>query len=313
MGYKNLLAISLFTFLLFGPVASADTIRIASQNLNRLFDDVNDGNREKIVTSEKFQRRLKSTAKIILQQFQGAQIIALQEVENINVLERLAKQIIQQGGTNYRAILLPGNDISSINVGYLINEKLRVEDARQLFKNSRLGHAPLFSRPPLLVKVCLRSCLTLVNLHLRSMRGLRSAKKGKRVSGKRLKQASELAKWVDRFQTRYPQQSLMLLGDFNALTPHDSFTDIVGTIMGNPNNIDVGIPSDDLVKSDLIDLTRRIPASERFSYIYKGHKQIIDYMLINRNFGPKLKHIGFGKINRGFSDHAGLLAEFSLL
>lgn len=312
MGYRNLLAISLSIFLLLDPVASADTIRIASQNINRLFDDVDDGNGEKIETSQKFQQRLKSTAEVIVQQFQAAHIIAFQEVENMNVLKRLAKQIGEHGGLKYRAILHPGNDISSINVGYLIHEKLRVEDTRQLFKTSRLGTNPLFSRPPLLVKVCLQTCLTLVNLHLRSMRGLRSAKKSKRVSNKRLKQAIELAKWVDRFQTRYPQQSLMLLGDFNALTPHDGFTDIVGTIAGDPNNIDVRFPSDDLVKHDLIDLTRQIPTSGRYSYVYKGHKQIIDYMLVSQNFRPKLRHIGFGEIDRAVSDHAGLSAEFSL-
>ena len=310
--YRILLAVSLSVFCLLGPVASADTIRIASQNLNRLFDDVDDGNHEKIETRKKFHQRLKSTAEVIVQQFQVAHIIAFQEVENINVLERLADQVAEQGGQEYRAILQPGNDISSINVGYLIRGDLRVKSTRQLFKANRIGYAPLFSRPPLLVKVCLQSCLTLVNLHLRSMRGLRSAKKGKRVSSKRLKQANELAKWVDRFQSEHPQQSLMLLGDFNALTPHDGITDIVGTIIGDPDNNDVRFPSLDLVKRDLVDLTRQIPAADRFSYIYKGRQQILDYILINQNFKPKLKHIRFEKVNRAFSDHAGLLAEFNL-
>jgi endonuclease/exonuclease/phosphatase family metal-dependent hydrolase len=35
-------------------------------------------------------------------------------------------------------------------------------------------------------------------------------------------------------------------------------------------------------------------------------------MLVNQNFKAKLKHIRFEKINRAFSDHAGLLAEFNL-
>ena len=312
MVYRTLLTVSLSVFFLLGPAASADTILIASQNLNRLFDDVDNGNREKIETSQKFQRRLKSTAELIVQQFQASHIIAFQEVENRNVLERLANQVTEQGGPEYRAILQPGNDISSINVGYLIRGDLRVKSTRQLFKANRIGYAPLFSRPPLLVKVCLQTCLTLVNLHLRSMRGLRSAKKGKRVSSKRLKQANELAKWVDRFQGKHPQQSLMLLGDFNALSPHDGFTDIVGTIIGDPDNVDVRFPSLDWVKRDLVDLTRQISAADRFSYIYKGRKQILDYMLVNQNFGPKLKHIRFEKVNRSFSDHAGLLAEFNL-
>ena len=310
--YRLLLAISLSVSILLGPVAAADTLRIVSQNLNRMFDDVDDGNREQIETRLNFHQRLKSTAEVIIQQFQVAHIIAFQEVENMNVLERLANQVAEQGGPEYRAILQSGNDISSINVGYLIRGEIRIEGTRQLFKSNRLDYAPLFSRPPLLVKVCLQSCLTLVNLHLRSMRGLRSAKKGKRVSNKRLKQASKLAEWVDRFQTEHPQQSLMLLGDFNAITPHDGFTDIVGTIVGEPDNSDARFPAQDLVKHDLVDLTQEIPVSRRYSYIYKGRKQILDYMLVNQNFKPKLKHIRFEKINRSFSDHAGLLAEFYL-
>jgi len=210
------------------------------------------------------------------------------------------------------AILQPGNDVSSINVGYLVHHKLRIESSRQLFKDRRLGRAALFSRPPLLIKACLQSCITLVNLHLRSMRGLRSAKKGKRIALKRLGQATEIAGWVNGFQTENPQLALVILGDFNALTPADGISDIVGTIAGNPDNRGKRFRADDLVKQDLIDLTQSIPAAERYSYRYKGQNQILDYMLANRVFQANLIQIRFSPIRRAFSDHAGLLAEFKL-
>ena len=311
MTYRLLLTTTLLLLLAAGPVAADGAIRIVSHNLNRLFDDIDNGNREKVETTKRFHQRLKSVAQVIRHQFLDAHIIALQEVENINVLEKLADQVIRQGGSDYQAILETGNDVSGINVGYLIRKNLAVKYAYQLFKDNRSGYGPLFSRPPLLVKVCLESCINLINLHLRSMRNLRSIKKGRRVSKKRMNQARKLAQWVNQFQIDNPGQSLMLLGDFNALTPSDEFSDILGTIIGNPDNSNVRYPSKDWIVRDLVDLTRQVPVNQRYSYIYKGRKQILDYMLVNQAFEPRVKRIEFVRVRRSISDHSGLLAEFN--
>ena len=279
--------------------------------MKRLFDDVDDGNRAKVASRKRYQQRIKLAADRFYKEFEAPHIVALQEVENINVLNDIAGLILNSGGPKYQPVLFEGNDVSGIDVGYLVRSDLRIGDKKQLFKANRIDFSPLFTRPPLLIEVCKKKCITLVNLHLRSMRGLRSSKKSKRVAEKRRTQASHLAQWINRFQTRQPRMSIMILGDFNALQPPDSYSDIVGTVMGKPDNSKARYPTKDWIKRDLIDLTRQIPESDRHSYLFKGKHQILDYMLVNQGFEPRLKRILFSKIVRSFSDHAGLLTELS--
>ena len=282
--------------------------------MNRFFDNVNDGNQNQIETTVQYQQRLKLAAEKFFDAYDAPDVIAAQEVENMRVLQDLAGQINLNKGVSYQAILQKGNDISGINVGYLVRNVLTITEQKQLFKNDRLDDSqqrPLFARPPLLIEVCQTNCVTLVNLHLRSMQGLRSGRQGKRVAKKRQQQSNRLAHWVHQFQRRQPQKSLIILGDFNALQPPDHYSDIVGTIVGNPDNSAVRYPTRDWIKRDLIDLTKQIPKPQRYSYVYQGQRQILDYMLANQNFAHQLKNIRFGRIDKSFSDHAGLLAEFN--
>ncbi len=299
--------------LLVSNVYAQDSLSILSQNMRLLFDDSADGNRAKVVTRKQYLKRIRLAADKFLVQFKGPQVIALQEVENIKILNDIGMMISTTSGSKYQPVLLEGNDVSGIDVGYLIRSDLRIIERKQLFKYDRTGaiNVPLFSRPPLLVEVCKKSCVTLVNIHLRSMRGLRSDRKSKRVAFKRRNQARRMAQWIDQYQIRNPAKSIIILGDFNALQPTDTYSDIVGTILGKPDNLKLRYPTKDWIQKDLFNLTQHIPHSRRFSYIYKGKQQILDYMLVNQNFAADLKRIEFSDIDRKFSDHAGLLAEFN--
>lgn len=301
-------------FFLSNPLYADETIRIVSQNLNRFFDNVDDGKNEKVLSEKQFYRKLEITVSTIVNQFSLPDILALQEVENQNLLSRIASTINSRSKMKYQAVLLEGNDISAINIGFLVSRSFRIGSVKQLFKQQRLelDQSPLFSRPPLYLEVCKGvHCLSLLNLHLRSMRGIRSSSKGRRVRLKRLEQASIIARWIDDFQQTRPKASLLVLGDFNGLTPSDPYVDVVGTIIGKPDNSNTEKQAEDWIKQDLIDLTKHIPRQKRYSYIYQKKKQILDYMLVNSQFGPRLKHIAFSRINYDFSDHAGLLADLS--
>ena len=294
--------------------AEVERFSILTQNLNRLFNDVDDGNREHRSSSRHYRIRITQIAKKIAIHYGAPDIVALQEVENIDVIQDLATKISKLSNSQYQAILLEGFDSSGIDVGYLIKTHIEIRQLRQLLTRARSksGKAPLFTRPPLLTEACFKSkCITLVNLHLRSMRGLRSHKKGKRVALKRLQQASALAQWVENTQIQNPDISLILLGDFNALTPSDRFTDIAGTIRGKPDNNRVKYPTKDWIEDDLVDLTKNVEKSKRYSYVYKQQKQILDYMLVSQHFKPQLQSINFSKIDRDISDHAGLIANFT--
>lgn len=291
---------------------AAGTISVLSQNMNRLFDDIGNAG-EKVETTGRYRQRIRIAAEKISQHYDTPDIIALQEVENISVLRDIADHIRKTGGRDYQAFLLEGNDLSGIDVGYLVDSDLNVRQSRQLFKNTRFQsrRSPLFSRPPLLIEICKQDCLTLINVHLRSMRGLRSVKKGNRVARKRLAQAEQLAAWVDQFQDQNPDKFLLIAGDFNALQPADKYADIVGILIGNPDNAGKRYAGRDKIKNDLLNLIETIQPERRFSYIYKGRKQVLDYMLASEKLSHKLKNIRFGTVDRKFSDHAGLLADFN--
>ncbi|MFT5399638.1 MAG: endonuclease/exonuclease/phosphatase family metal-dependent hydrolase [Planctomycetota bacterium] len=306
----SLLAGSLF---FFATVASANSFSILSQNMNRLFDDVDDGNKEKVIATNRFKRRITMAAKKFTGAFQLPDVIALQEVENLNVLQQLADSIKSSHGVHYRSALIPGLDISGINTGFLINSTFQLNKLEQLFvaQNVPGKDQPLFTRPPLLVELCrYNNCVTVINLHLRSMRGIDSRKSSKRVAEKRLHQAETLARWVDRYQQVNPSSPLMLIGDFNALTPSDEYVDVAGIIGGYPVTDKVKYPGRDLIVKDLFDLTRDIPQKNRYSYIFRQKKQQLDYLFVNQPLREKLISIEFSRINYRFSDHAGLLARF---
>lgn len=291
----------------------ADTLSILSQNMHRLFDNIDDGNNETRLSSSVFRARVAEAATRFADDFGLPHIIALQEIENLNVLRRIADELRQQTGILYRAALIPGNDVSSINTGFLVQDSLQIARVDQLFDDTPFGNGPgpLFSRPPLLLKAChLERCVSLLNLHLRSMRGIDSASQGDRVAHKRRQQAEAIAAWVNRFQQRQAQAYLLLLGDFNALTPPDEHVDIAGILLGSPDNSGTRLAARDLLDPDLIDLTRRIPAAQRYSYIFRQRRQQLDYMFSSHALASRIEQISYSPVDYDFSDHAGLIARF---
>jgi hypothetical protein len=298
---------------LVAPVASADSIRVLSQNMDRLFDNIDDGNNEQVVSQNRFRKRVKYAAKKFGDHFRLPHIIALQEVENLNVLQQIATEIWNRYQARYRPILIPGQDVSGINLAYLVRFGLEIKKVDQLFANKafKMTDQPLFTRPPLYLEACyIENCISLLNVHLRSMRGIDSRKKGERVRRKRLQQAETIAAWSNRFQQSRQGESLLLLGDFNALTPGDKHVDVAGIIRGNPDNSAVRLPARDLIEPDLVDLTELIPAPKRYSFIFRQKKQQLDYMFVNQSFGAEVETIAFSRIDYHFSDHGGLLAWF---
>lgn len=293
--------------------AEAESLRVLTQNLNRFFDNIDDGNNEQRLSRERFRQRVNAAARKFGDQFGLPHIIALQEVENLNTLTQIAAEIRDRYDARYRLILIPGQDLSGINIAYLVRDGVEIRKVAQLFRDKTFGvhgHS-LFSRPPLYLEACyIENCLSLLNLHLRSMRGIDSNRDGERIRRKRLAQAEAIASWSNRLQQSSPQVSLLILGDLNALTPSDPHVDVAGIIRGNPDNQSARLPGRDLVQPDLVDLTLLIPPAQRYSYIYRAQKQQLDYMLVNRAFTAPVEAIVFSRIEPGFSDHAGLLARF---
>jgi hypothetical protein len=95
---------------------TSDEFAITSMNLQRLFDDQDDPRTsDAVLTPAAFQTRIERVAGIIRGVLQSPEIVAVEEVENLNVLQALARAA---GG--YDAFLLEGNDIGGIDVGVMV-------------------------------------------------------------------------------------------------------------------------------------------------------------------------------------------------
>lgn len=248
------------------PAPAAGELAVATQNLHRLFDDADDGVGPVLPTAE-YRERLEKLARHVREVLNAPAVLAVQEAENLRVLEDLAAEISQQQpGLRYRAVLEEGNDRGGIDVGFLVRSDLRLLGSEPLMAEQRLAldGSRLYDRPPLLLRLeWAGKPLEVVVVHMRSLLGSESEKKGLRVAVKRAEQSEELAAWVRERLRRQPDAALLVLGDFNATA---------GTSAG----VDVLAP---LQKAGLKPLDSLLPATERYTFVYRCQAQALDHVL----------------------------------
>ena len=194
------------------PMAAAGEITVATQNLRRLFDDVDDG-RGELATTARYQQRLDRLSRHIVQVLHSPDVLAVQEVETQKALQDLAGAIAARGGKNYQGVLLEGQDWGGINVGFLLRSDITVLDRQQLLQTRRLNRAALFDRPPLWVRLQVPGAgrLNIVNVHLKSLRGSDDPAVAKKIARKRQRQAEALAEWVGLYLARPAAEPLLVL------------------------------------------------------------------------------------------------------
>lgn len=116
---KRLILISLLLFILPLSLFPESKITIMSYNVHNLFDDVDDGSEyaefksdKSIWGAEQFENKLKTIAQAIRKScFKGADVIALQEVENLNALRLLRERYLKDMGYNY-AVIAPQEGVA---------------------------------------------------------------------------------------------------------------------------------------------------------------------------------------------------------
>lgn len=298
------------------PEAPDDAISIASFNLLRFFDDVDDpAIGEPVLTPAAFRARLADTSEAICRYLKTPDVLGVVEVENLATLQRLADAVNGNlsgaCGTNprYVAHLLDGNDAGGIDVGLLASTRevrsgtprVRVLEVGQIGKDSRFanpnGSSELLNdRPSLLAKVEVAAPngntvpLTVVVNHLRSLHGVNDpapgsagwASRGQRVRAKRVAQALEIARWIEARQQADPAERLLLLGDFNAFEFSDGLADVMGLISGREAAPGTLLEhADSPVTRPLTNLTTLAPANERYSYSFEGNAQSLDHIVVN--------------------------------
>lgn len=305
------------TYVKSSPAGERE-ITVASFNLENFFDDEKNSDlsrKEQMSSKEEFERRLKKTSLAIRDVVSMPDILGIIEIENLKVLQKLAKRInedavsAKQENPKYEAFLEESNDLRGIDVGFLVKTtKVKVLKSQHIGKDLKHEHKDahpketLFSRPPYLIEVEVPDektgesfeFTTVVN-HFKSFRGIEKD----RVQNKKKLQAEFLAKYVQDRQKKNPTEPIILIGDFNAFQFTDGYTDQIGILKGKPAK-NVIKPSEEIYQTGLINLVDYISPSSRYSYIFGGSAQVLDHVLINKPAQSRAIKFGYVRLNADF-------------
>ncbi len=306
------------------PVAvrasESDEGTVGSFNLFRLFDDVANGTGDAVLSTEEYALRSAKIAAYIVDLMGSPDILAIQEVESLSVLQDLSATInALDGGVNYSAHLVEGNDVGSIDVGFLVRDSVQVSAVTQLGAAEILTFdgSLLHDRPPLLLEGTMNDVfpISVMVLHMRSLNGI----EGTRTQQKRYEQAQSVAQKVQDIQMANPNVNLVVLGDFNAFEFTDGYVDLAGIVKGDFNPDESVVCSTnaciDRVTPDLTDEVLNIDQSERYSFIFRdsfnadgsrGDAQILDHAMTSQGLGSLVTGLEFA---RGNADAAEELVE----
>ena len=270
---------------------------IGSLNLLRF----GDGESEEVIDgrADKFSMYIRTV-------LQSPDILAVQEVEDIETLSTLAARLNEDDPSlSYEAYLVEGNDFGGIDVGYLVNTNyVIVNGVTQLAADETLSFdgSLLHDRPPLLLEADIdkpgfpAESVQVLAVHNRSLSGIDDEE---RVRIKRLEQAQSIATIVQDIQTTDPNVKLAVIGDFNAFEFTDGYVDVIGQISGDVVPEDNLLSGDDLVDPNLIVQTFNVPAEDRYSFVFNGTLQVLDHVLTSSAFEASVTEVAYGRGNAG--------------
>jgi predicted extracellular nuclease len=288
-------------------------LTIGSLNMFRLFDDVDDPEDnttgrtrdDAVVSTEEYERRKAKFVAYVLDVLNAPDVLAVQEVEKLGVLEDLAADIAAANSDIvYSAYLEEGNDVGTIDIGFLVRDTVAVDAITQIGKDEILDFdgSLLHDRPPLLLEG--RSInegadypFAVLNLHNRSLGGIDSPSDGDRVRAKRLAQAQSVAATVQALQESNPAIRLVVAGDFNAFEFSDGYVDVLGQIRGDVDPSANLLSGPDLVEPDLINQVLSIEPDERYSFIFGGSAQVLDHALTSMALDASFRGLMYGRGN----------------
>lgn len=306
--------------------AKATEATIASFNLERFFDTVNDpGTSDAVLTAAALEVRLGKASRTIRESLGTPDVLGVVEMENLATLELLAARIgadavaAGQPDPVYDAFLVEGNDIGGIDVGLLVKtapvaagvprvsvSSVVQEGLTTTFIDPTDGSTDILNdRPPLVADLVVHFAdgrslpVAVIVNHLRSLTDVASQEAvGRRVRAKRAAQAEFLAGLVQARLAANPAEKLVLVGDFNAFQFSDGLVDVIGTIKGTPAPAnEVVVPTADLVDADLVDLVDALPPNERYSFLFDGNAQALDHVIVSPGAIASVSGIAFMRGN----------------
>ena len=259
--------------------AGPDEFTVASFNMERFFDTVDDPELDVALTPGAFANRLNKASLAIRNVLKTPDIIGVEEMEHLSTLQNVADKVngdaaaAGQPNVSYEAFLVEGNDVGGIDVGFLVNSaRVEVIDVTQFEKDTTYIDpttglpALLNDRPPLLLRARIIAPphdvypVTVIVNHLRSLSGIDDPVDGLRIRTKKRAQAEDIARLIQARQAADPSERIISLGDYNAFGVNDGYVDVIATVKGTPTPAaNVAQASPDLVEPNLVDLVDTLP------------------------------------------------------
>jgi len=276
----------------------AGEFAVGSQNFLRLFDTVDDPSTDDpIPTPQQYADRLTKFSLHVRRALGSPDVLAVQEVENLGVLQDVADKIhADDPSITYAPYLLEGNDVGGIDVGFLVRDTVRVDSVEQFGKDDvfEFDGSLLNDRPPLILRGAYVGNgapfpIVVIDVHQRSLSGI-DGFDGPRVRAKRNAQALRLSELIQSLQAE-PGLRLVVIGDFNAFEFTDGYVDVMGQVTGLPDPQGALLPVDPSVLPSpaLTNQTFNMPAGERYSFVFDGTAQSLDHVITTQALDPWLR------------------------
>ncbi len=258
-----------------------------------------------------YDERLSKISQFVRTVMDSPDILAVSEVENLEVLQTIADQINNDDSSvNYTPYLIEGNDVGGIDVGFLVRQSVEMDSVTQYGKDTIFDYDNrlLNDRPPLLFsgRVISNGSNFPIQVLVVHNRSLSSIDSSDRVRHKRLAQAQFVAGIVQEIQSANPAANLVVTGDFNAYQFTDGYVDAVGQITGTSVEQDNMLWEPSPVFPALTNQVNTIPATEQYSFVFNGSAQVLDHALTTSNLSDLVTDFVFA---RGNSDSPAYLVN----
>ena len=296
LGYARLLIFPTSVCAVNGTIATttsaaADSthFHVGTLDLNRFYSTTGATTGSVAVTSAAYATRTAKAAQAIVNSLGKPDIMAVQEVQDLQTLTDLGNAVNTLGNVTYQPYLVQGNDANSLNVGFLVNATTLVTDSvTQVEKASTYtttsgGSAPLWERPPLVlqaefVRLGKNYPVTVINVHLTPRTSIGDATLGPDVRNHRAAQATDLSALVQTYQNA--GDNVIVAGNLNAFEFSDGYVDVTGIIDGSPaaaSAVTLYEPSS--TSSALTDFATSVAATSRYNYLEAGDAVVYEHIL----------------------------------
>lgn len=303
--------------------SAAALFRVGTFNVENYFDTVDTpGFDDEVPSAADYSTKVSKLSKAIADKFGGADVIALEEVENQRVIDDLLARP-ELKGLGYRSVIMPTNDRRGINVAMIYRPTVEVTGVEQFNPKvempdggrGQVDPSRLYARAPLVVDMRWTGAgqaidgardLTVIANHFKSKLG------GSGPEPRRQAQGEMLGGLVDARRAAQPNRAVIVLGDLNATYEDGAFRKLASRADGSKR---------------LFDTPLTLPDADRYTYRYRGRPDMLDHLLVTPDLqavhvATSIPHFNSApdagkyrrdpKVPQGSSDHDPIISTFDL-